>query len=316
MRSLLLVIAACLPVLAVAQAYPSKPLRVIVPYEPGGAVDLAARDIAPNVSADLGQPVVIENRGGAGGQIGAQQVARAAPDGYTFMFTVGTTHALSRFAQKELTFDPVKDFTPIAGPVDTILAITASNGFPPNSLKEMIEFAKKNPVSYGTTAVGGSTHLAMEDIARISGISLVHIPFKGGGPITVNLLGNQLQMGALPAAPVMNNVRAGKLKVLAVFGSKRWSELPNVPTVNEVVPQYEHLEGGIWALGPAGMPRPVVQRLNASINKAVQEPAARAKLESRGQIINSMNADEFAAAFRKANELAAAMVKRSGIKPD
>lgn len=303
---------------ALAQAFPSKPLKIVVPYEPGGAVDLAARDIAVKTSEDLGQPVVIENRGGAGSQIGALQVARSAPDGYTFMFTVGATHALSKFASRNLPYDPVKDFTPIIGPVDTVLCIAASTALPPNTIGELVEYARANPgkLSYGTTAVGGSTHLAMEEIARLAGLSWVHIPFKGGGPITVNLVGSQLPLAALPLAPVMGQVKAGKVKVLAVFGAKRFGELPNVPIVNEGVPQYEHLEGGIWVLGPAGMARPVVQRLNAAIQKGTLDPGARTKLEARGQIISVSSPEAFSSLFLKANELAATMVKRSGIQPD
>ena len=301
-----------------AQSFPVKPLRIVVPYEPGGAVDLATRDIAPKASEDLGQPFVIENRGGAGGQIGGLQVARAAPDGYTFMFTIGTTHALSKFASKNLPYDPIRDFTPIIGPAETVLSIAASAAFAPNSIRELIDYAKANPgkISYGTTAVGGSTHLAMEEIARFIGTSWVHVPFKGGGPITVNLVGNQLPLAALPLAPIMSQVKAGKIKVLAVFGAKRFAELPNVPTVNEAVPQYEHLEGGIWVLGPAGMPRPAVQRLNAAIHKAVLDPVTRVKLEARGQIISPSSPEEFAAQFQKANELAAVMVKRIGFQPE
>ena len=303
---------------ALSQGFPSKPLKLVVPYEPGGAVDLVARDISVKAGEDLGQPIVIENRGGAGSQIGALQVARSAPDGYTFMTTVGATHALSRFASKNLPYDPVRDFTPIIGPVDTILCIAASTALPPNSMVELVEYAKANPgkLSYGTTAVGGSTHLAMEEIARLAGLSWVHIPFKGGGPITVNLVGNQLPLAALPLAPVMSQVKAGKVKVLAIFGSKRFAELPNVMTVNEGVPQYEHLEGGMWVLGPAGMARPVVQRLNAAIQKATLDLGTRAKLEARGQIISVSSPEVFAAQFLKANELAAAMVKRSGIQPE
>ena len=303
---------------AISQTYPVKPLRVVVPYEPGGAIDLAARDIAPKASKELGQPFVIENRGGAGGQIGALQVARAAPDGYTFMFTVGTTHALSKFSTRNLPYDPVKDFTPIIAPAETLLSIAASAAFAPNSLRDLIDYARANPgkLSYGTTAVAGSTHLAMEEIARLVGASWVHVPFKGGGPITVNLVGNQIPLAALPLAPIMSQVKAGKIKVLAVFGAKRFAELPNVPTVNEAVPQYEHLEGGIWVLGPAGMPRPAVQRINAAIHKTVLDPATRAKLESRGQILSPSSPEEFAAQFIKANELAAVMFKRTGIQPE
>ena len=130
---------------ALSQSFPSKPLKLVVPYEPGGAVDLVARDISVKAGEDLGQPIVIENRGGAGSQIGALQVARSAPDGYTFMFTVGATHALSKLSSKNLPYDPVRDFTPIIGPVDTILCIAASTALPPNSMIELVEYAKANP---------------------------------------------------------------------------------------------------------------------------------------------------------------------------
>ncbi|OGA96106.1 MAG: hypothetical protein A3G27_09790, partial [Betaproteobacteria bacterium RIFCSPLOWO2_12_FULL_66_14] len=208
------------PLLAIAQAFPSKPVRIVVPLEPGGAVDIAARRLAPKLQEALGQPIIVENRGGAAGQIGTQVVAKAAPDGYTILFTIGGAHVLSMLAYKNLPYHPVRDFTPITSVADTLLAISARVNFPAGNVREMIDYAKRNPgkVSYGHTGVGGVTHLAMEQIRALSGTELISVPFKGGGPLAQNLSGGQIDMSVQPLAPVMAQVKAGKVKVLGILG--------------------------------------------------------------------------------------------------
>lgn len=301
-----------------SQAYPVKPIRIVVPYEPGGAVDLTTRAVAPKMSDELGQPVIIENRGGAGGQIGAQQVARSAPDGYTIMFTVGGTHVLSLFTSKNLPYHPVKDFTPITAAVASVLCIAANASFPPNSVKELIAYAKQNPgkVSYGTTGIGSDTHLAMEQIRLLTGVQMVHVPYKGGGPLTIALVGGQIQTGALPLAPVMQQVRAGKVKVLAVFLPKRYPLMPEVSTVVEAVAGYENPINWIGVFGPAGLSRPVLGRLHAAIARALDVPEVRSQFETRAQFAVGNTPEEFAAQITRSVETAGKLVKAVGIQPE
>jgi tripartite-type tricarboxylate transporter receptor subunit TctC len=304
---------------AAAQPFPSKPVRIVVPLEPGGAVDIAARMIVPRMQEILGQPVVIENRGGAAGQIGTQVVARSAPDGYTILLTIGSAHVLSMFAYKNLPYHPVRDFTPITSAADTVLAISASAAFPPNSIDEMVDYAKKNPgkASYGHTGIGGATHLAMEQIALLSGIKLINVPFKGGGPLTVNMVGGQLDMGVLPLAPVLPQVKTGKVKVLAILGTKRFSSLPQIPAVAEAVPAFQMLEGtGTWVFGPAGMQPAVVIRLQEAIAKAVHSPEVKEKLLAGGQIANGETPAELAAQIKAVADLGEKMMKAAWVEPE
>jgi tripartite-type tricarboxylate transporter receptor subunit TctC len=301
------------------QSYPVKPIRMVVPLEPGGAVDIAGRAIAPRMTEVLGQPIIIENRGGAAGQIGTQQVARAAPDGYTILITIGGAHVLSLFTYKTLPYHPINDFSPITAIADTILGISASAAFAPNTLREAIDFARKNPgkVSYGHTGVGGATHLAMEQINQLAGTDFQHIPFKGGGPLTVNMVGGQLQMGALPLAPVLQQVRTGKVKVLAILGAKRFPGLPDVPAVPEVVPGFQNLEGtGTWVYGPAGMQAPVIARLHEAIAKAVFSPEIKEKLEAGGQIPNGQSPAALAAQIKSVAELGGRLMKLANVQPE
>ncbi|MCC6473898.1 MAG: tripartite tricarboxylate transporter substrate binding protein [Burkholderiales bacterium] len=307
------------PILAAAQAFPTKPVRVVVPLEPGGAVDIAARNLQPRMQEFLGQPILIENRGGAAGQIGTQAVARAAPDGYTILFTIGGAHVLSMFAYKNLPYHPVKDFTPITSIADTVLAISARASFPAGSVREMIEYARRNPgkVSYGHTGVGGVTHLGMEQIRALSGIDIINVPFKGGGPLTTNLVGGQIDMGVLPLAPVMPHVKAGKVKVLAILGKRRFRGMPDVPAATEQVPGFENLEGtGTWVFGPAGMQPAVVTRLQEAVARAVHSPEIAAKLEAGGQIPNGETPAAMAAEIQSVVEVGARLMKLAGVKPE
>ncbi len=301
-----------------AQAYPSRPIRVVVPYEPGGAIDITARAAAPGMSEDLGQPVVVENRGGADGHIGAQQVARAAPDGYTIMFTIGGGHILSMFSYKDLPYHPVRDFTPITAAADSVLCIAAAPSFPPGSLTELVDYARRYPgkVSYGTTGIGGLTHLAMEQIRMLTGTDMEHGPYKGGSPLTVNLLSGQLALGVLPLAPLMQQARSGKVKVLAVFLPKRFRLMPDIPTVVESLPAFRLLEGsGVWVYGPAGMAKPVVQRLNGAIVKTLNRAEVRDKLESLGELVVGNAPEAFAAQIAAAVDFDASLVKAAGVQP-
>jgi tripartite-type tricarboxylate transporter receptor subunit TctC len=307
------------PLIAAAQSFPSKPVRIIVPLEPGGAIDIAARNLSPRIQEFLGQPVIIENRSGAARQIGTLAVARAAPDGYTILFTIGSAHVLSLFAYKNLPYHPISDFTPITSVADTIVAVSARLGFPAGNMREMIEYAKRNPgkVSYGHTGRGGFAHLSMEQIRLLSAIDIVDVPFKGGGPMTINLVGGQIDTGVLPLATVMAQVKAGKVKVLAILGTKRFRGLPDVPAVSEHVPRFEMLVGsGTWVFGPAGMQPAVVARLHDAIAKAVRSPEVSQKIEAGGEIPNGESPAEMAAEIKSVAEIGARLMKLAGVQPE
>ena len=223
------------------------------------------------------------------------------------------------FRSKNLPYHPIRDFTPITAVADTILGISASSAFAPNSLREMIDYAKRNPgkVSYGHTGVGGATHLAMEQVAQLAGIQLINVPFKGGGPLTQNMAGGQIDMGVLPLAPVMAQVKTGKVKLFALLTTRRFANVPDVPTVAEVVPGFETLEGtGTWAFGPAGMPAPIVTRLQESIAKAVHAPEVAQKLEAGGQVPSGIPPAELVAQVNKVADLGGRLMKLAGVQPE
>jgi tripartite-type tricarboxylate transporter receptor subunit TctC len=301
-----------------SQAFPVKPIRIIVPYDPGGAVDIMARAVVPKMTEDLGQPVIVENRAGAAGQIGSQQVARSAPDGYTILFTIGGTHILSLFNTKNLPYHPLKDFTPITAAAVSVICIAASASFAPGSVKAMIDYARRNPgkLSYGSSGIGSDTHLGMEQIRLLTGIDMVHVPYKGGGPLMVALVSGQLEVGALPLAVVMPQVRVGKVKVLGVFLPKPFPPMPDVSTVSDAVPNYVNLEAFTAVFGPAGLQQPVLGRLHGAIVKALYVPEVREKLDVAGQLILGNTPEEFAAQIRRALDLATKLVKAVGIQPE
>jgi len=304
---------------ALAQSFPSKPVHIVVPYEPGGAVDLTARALSPAMAEEFKQPVIIENRGGAGGQIGAQIVVNAPPDGYTFMFTVGATLILEMFTKKNTPYNAIRDFTPITAIADSVLALAAPRSFPPDTIKELIEYARRNPgkVNYGTTAVGGITHLAMEQLIMLAGVEMTHVPYKGGGPLSTNLIGAQIPLAIMPLVALMPHIRAGKVKVLGLFLSSRYQGMPDVPTVAESVPGYQNVDGsGVWVFGPAGMPDPVVQRIRSVIVAALNVPENRKIIESRGQIVVGSTPQEFAAQIARMADLSGKLVRAIGFKPE
>jgi tripartite-type tricarboxylate transporter receptor subunit TctC len=303
---------------AFAQSYPSKPIRIVVAYPPGGAADLLARTLQPRMQSVLGQPGVIENRGGAGGQIGAQQVAVAAPDGYTVLATVGPAHLLAKYTTKGLAYDPVKDFTPITAGFATVLSIAANASFPPNSVAELIEHARRNPgkVSFGTTAIGGEAHLSMEYVKALGRVEMTHVPYKGGGPATTDLVGNHIPLLVLPVSTVMEHVNKGSVKILGVIFPKRFTGLPNVPTVAEQVPGFQSSGSWIGILGPAKLPEPIALRWHSFVSQTLNEKETREKLESIGQFVLASTPKELAEQINASMPLYEKMVKAAGIKPE
>ena len=271
---------------AVAQDYPSKPLRAIVPFAPGGVVDTVARQVASKMSESMGQQVVVDNRAGASGSIGTALAAKAPRDGYTILFAFDT-HAVHPHIYKNLAFDTLKDVEPVSLVVKIPLAIAAAANVPASNLRELVALAKANPgkYSYASVGAGSSGHLAAEQLKLLSGIELVHVPYKGGGPAVADLLGGQIPFAFLAAGVVTQHIRSGKLKGLALTSAQRSAALPNVPTTaEEGFPQFD---SGAWVgvVVPAGTPAAVVARLNTEVVKAARDPAVSGKLSDQTMVV-------------------------------
>jgi tripartite-type tricarboxylate transporter receptor subunit TctC len=279
----LLLLALCTAVPAFSQPYPSKPVRFIVTFAAGGGTDLIARTVAPKVSEGLGQPVVVENRAGANGAIGADAVAKSAPDGYTVCVCAAGTLAVAPHLTK-LPFDPLKDLTPVAQLANSPFVVTVNPGVKAESLRELIALAKAQPgkINFGSSGNGGSPHLSTELLKIMAGIDMVHVAYKGLGPGITDLLGGQIQLMLADVNLVVPHIKSGKLRALAVTGANRSPALPDVPTVAEAgVPGYV---AGTWyaVLAPAGTPSPIVSRLSEEIRKALAMPEVRSALIAQG----------------------------------
>ena len=314
----LLLAATLLPGLAFAQAYPVKPVRVIVTIPGGGAADVILRTVAPKIGENLGQPLVVENRAAMSGVLAAEAVARMEADGYNLLFTTPSSQITVKFISKNVRYDPEKDFTPITAFVDPVSTLVVHPSLPVNDLKEFIEYAKRNPgkLAYGSAGVGSVFHLTTEAFLQATGMRLLHVPYKGVINAVNDLAGGQIQM-ALSAFPnVRPYVASGKLKLLAWMGSKRFSAYPNVPSVGEVVSNYEQPPSWFGMFGPAGLARPVVQRLNSAMVKVLTEPEMKAKVEGMGNHVVANSPEEFAAQIRRGVQIFGNVVKQAGLKPE
>lgn len=262
--------------LAHAQTYPNKPIRMMVGFAPGGAADILGRITAQALGEAIGEQVVVDNRAGAGGLIATEIAARANPDGYTLLFT-SPPHAINAALYRAAKYDPVKDFAPVTQVVWTALVLTVNTTSPFRSVKELVSYAKTNPgkLTYGSGGSGASGHLAMELFKSVAGVDIVHIPYKGTGPVITDLIAGQIQMTIGSAAPTLPMVKAGKLRALAVTSRTRSVVMPDVPTIAESgVPGYEVTQ---WfgILVPQGTPQPVVARLHAAMLQGLQRKDVR-----------------------------------------
>jgi len=276
-----------------AQDYPSKPIRLIVPFPPGGSNDIVGRMIAAQLGERLGQSVVVDNRGGAGGTIGTDIAAKAAPDGYTLLL-ISVAHAFNPAMYKKLPYDPEKSFAPIglvaAGPV----ALTVHPSVPAASVKELIALARARPgyLNYATAGVGSFQHLASELFKLQTGVNIVHIPYKGGGPAMMDTIAGQAQINMASLIQVIPHAKSGKLRLLATSGAKRSSLFPDVPTVAETVPGYDATNW--WGLvAPAGTPAAVVSRLHSELEGLLKSAETKKRLESEGADVVRMDPAQF-----------------------
>jgi tripartite-type tricarboxylate transporter receptor subunit TctC len=277
--------AAAVPALsriARAQAYPTRPVRIIAPTAPGGAPDIVARLIGPWLSRRLGQQFVVENRPGGGSNIGTEAVVRASPDGYTLLL-VSNTNAINATLYDRLNFDFLRDIAPVAGIIRLPLVMVVNPSVPAKTVPEFTAYAKANPgkINLGSPGIGTPPHVAGELFKMMAGVDLVHVPYRGGGPVMTDLLGGQVQVLFGSTSLTIEQIRAGKLRPLAVTTATRWEGLPDIPTVNDFVSGYEaSAEVGLGA--PRNTPAEIIDTLNKEINAALADPKMKARLADLG----------------------------------
>ena len=286
---------------ALAQGWPNKPIHWIVGFAPGGGTDIVARALAPKVSETLGVPVVIENRAGAAGTIGADVVAKAPPDGYTFLLGHVNSNAIAPFVLAKVPFDPQTDFSAITyiGYVPNVLVVHPA--VPAKSVEELIALAKKEPgkLTYASSGVGSTQHLAGALFNKIAGTTMVHVPYKGSGQAIVDLLGGQVNMNFDTMPPVLEQIKAGKIRALAISTPQRLPQLPDVPTFDEKNIKGFDVTNWYSIMGPKGLPPATIARMDEAVKKAMADPAIRATLEAQGiQFGGARTPDEFSGFVR------------------
>ena len=313
-RLALFLIAVALPFTVEGQSYPSRPVRIVVPLSPGGFADTPARMLAPRLSAQLGRQFFVENRPGAGGTIGADFVAKSAPDGHTLLLT-GTPHVISAHLYKSLPYDALKDFTPVALVASGPYALVVNpQRLQVSSVRELIAAAKAQPakIDYASSGNGSAQHLVGALFNSMAGVELNHVPYKGSGPAMQDLISGQVAVSFAGIPNVLGHVKSGRLRVLAVTTPKRWSELPDVPTLAEAgVAGYE---ATLWLnmAGPAGMPAEIVQRLHGEIAKALQDPELQANFRAAGVEASLLAPEPLSAFIRAEHEKWGRVVRETG----
>jgi tripartite-type tricarboxylate transporter receptor subunit TctC len=297
-----------------AQQYPTKPVRVIVPFAPGGGSDITARVFSSKLSEYLGQQFVVDNRGGAGGLIGMELTARSPADGYVIMMMSASFSATS--AVQRPAFDPINAIGPVAEFGFTPFVLTVHPSLPAKTTKELIALARttKGGLSYAGTGTGGATHLATELFSSMAKIKMVAIQYKSTGAAMADLLSGQVPVIVGSLLPVTPHLSSGKLRGLAVTTAKRWHTVPNLPTIAETLPGYEVV---LWfgTMAPRGTPQPIVERLNSAINKALGDPTVKKILETDGMIASGGTPAQFGDRIRKDYDRWTRVVKEAGIKP-
>ncbi|MEQ1774170.1 MAG: tripartite tricarboxylate transporter substrate binding protein [Burkholderiales bacterium] len=301
-----------------AQAWPSRPIRFIVPFPPGGGTDVNARMIAPRLTTALGQQVVVENRTGAGGMVGTEVVAKSAPDGYSMVIATIGPIAINQSLYTKMTYDPAKDLAPVTITGEVPNGLVVHPTLPAKSLKELIALAKQRPreLNYGSSGAGAGDHLAAEMLNVMAGIRMTHVPYKGGPPAMVDLMAGNIQLIFATLATGMPYIRAGRVRTLAVASPQRFALLPDVPTVAEAgVPGFSvHNWAGIFVA--AGTPRAIIERLHSEIVKALAAPDVRQKLLEMGLVANTNTPDQFATFIQSETVKWAKVVKDAGIRID
>jgi len=316
LAGIVLLAALALPGHAQAQAWPSKPIRWIVGFAPGGGTDIVGRALALKVADALGQPVIIENRAGAAGTIGADVAAKAPADGYTFLVGHVNSNAIAPYVLAKIPYDPVADFTPITyiGYVPNVLVVNPSVNA--KSVDELIELAKKDPgmITYASSGVGSTQHLAGALFNKIAGTTMVHVPYKGSGQAIVDLIGGQVNINFDTMPPVLEHVKAGKIRALAISTPQRVPQLPDVPTFEEKGIKGFDVTNWYSIMGPKGLPKDIVEKMDAAVKKAMADPGVRPTLEAQGvQFGGARTPDEFGNFIKAELAKYAKLVKELGV---
>ena len=317
LKALLAVIALAASGVALAQAWPNKPIRLVVNFPPGGAADQIARSVGVPLGEALGEPIVIENRPGANGNIGADAVAKSPPDGYTLLMSSGGAFSVNPHLYTKLPFDPVKDLVPVAAAARILVFLVVRPDLPAKSVDEFVALARANPgkLTYGSPGSDSSPHIAGEMLKRAAKIDIVHVPYKGAAPALTDLLGGQLDFMFDPGIG-LPQVRAGKLRLLAVGSPKRSALFPDTPTLAEAGMAGFDADSWFGFYAPAGVPADILARLNREINRALQTPAVRERITALGAEAVALSAEEFAALQRADRERFGVVVREAGIKLD
>jgi tripartite-type tricarboxylate transporter receptor subunit TctC len=299
-----------------AQGYPTRPVRLVVGFPPGGAADILGRIAAQQLTERLGQQVVVDNRGGAGGLVATEIAARGAPDGYTLLFT-SIPHVINPHLYKKVQYDAIKDFAPVVQFVSVPLMMAANPSLPAKSVKELIAYAKSKAgqINYASAGAGSSSHLAMELFKTMSGTAMNHIPYKGTGQLMTDLIAGQVSVTIASAVPLSPQVKAGKLRGMAVTGPKRSPSFPDLPAIAETVPGYE-VVNWFGIIAPAGTPVAIVTRLNAEMNKALNTQSIKDSLRTQGADAAGGSTEEFARIIRADFTKWATVVRESGARVD
>lgn len=299
-----------------AKAFPDKPIRLVIGYPPGGGIDFTGRLIADRLSRELGQPVVVENRPGAGGQIGAEAVSKARADGYTLLFTVGSDLTWTRFMTRRKTVDPLTELTPVATAVASVSCLAVDAGSPYKTLQDLVTAARQSPgkLTYGTAGVQTVYYLYGEMLKQ-NGVTFTHVPYTGTPPIVPALLGHEIDVGALTLAIARPLAASGKLRLLGVFDPTRYQGTPDVPTIKEVVPGFNAPVSWFGFFGPPGLPAPIGQRLNADVAKAVQSPEIAEKIAVQSQRPMITPYDKMRPLMQETTEIFRKLIETARIKP-
>ena len=300
-----------------AQTWPDKPIKLVISFAPGGVHDTLARVLQPKLTEALGQPILIENRPGAGGNIAAEAVAKSAPDGTTFL-VASEAIATNEYLYRGMAYDPYKDLAPVAKLADYAMALIVHPSVPASSLKELIALARSKPgsLSYGSAGVGTSGHLAGELLNSAEGIALVHVPYKGGAPALADLLAGRIQVMFLSVSLSAPQAKQGRIKVLALTGTQHSDKLPGVTTTAEQ--GYPELQALLFSslLAPAATPDPIVRRMNAEVVKALKTPEVEKRLEELGAVPAPTSPEQFAAILRRDGEVWGKLIREKNIRAD
>jgi tripartite-type tricarboxylate transporter receptor subunit TctC len=306
------------PFQAAAQGWPSKPVTIVVPFPPGPAVDLVARLTGEKLSAALGTSVIVENRTGANGTLAANAVARAAPDGYTLLATTASTHVTAVHLMKNLPYDPVRDFTPIAAAVEPVTCLVVNASLPVNSVAELVAYAKARPgqLSYGTSGVGSVFHLMGELFNQTAGVKLNHVPYRGVAPALQDVVAGHIPMTFIALSNALPAADAKQVKILAVLEPKRFAGRPEIPSMSETIPAFRKPSSWFGFFGPAGLPAPVVTRLNAEFVAALNAADVRGKLDDNAMAVLGGTPADFTALIADGIARYGAIIKAAGVQPE